>query len=339
MNNNLTSLEKVPSIMVERTSFKPYQYPEAFGFWEEQQKCHWLTSALPFDKAKHDYYTKLSPAEQELIRKLLLGFTQAECCIGKYWGQYVSRWFPHSEVQMMGNTFAAWESIHAVAYNKLSDVLGLEDHNVFLEQSEASDKLTYLSGVLDINQETRDVDRIAKTLAIYSGFGEGVSLFSSFGILMNFSRRGLMTEMGTIIIYSIRDESVHSQAGCWLFNKLMEEHYQGKVPQELQDDIYYAASEVVRLEGAFLDMVFSQYDGLMHLSDLKEFIKFRANTKLEEMNLKPLFNFDEAAAKEVSSWFTTESGYGVIDTDFFADKETGYTRGGTDFSGVDFSEL
>ena len=123
---------------------------------------------------------------------------------------------------MMAGAFGSFEGIHTIGYAFLNDTLGLKDYDAFLAEPTAKAKIDRL---VDINAKEASREDIAKSLAVFSGFVEGVSLFSSFAILFNFSRFNKLKGVGQIISWSVRDESLHSQAGCWLFREYIKENH------------------------------------------------------------------------------------------------------------------
>lgn len=229
------------------------------------------------------------------------------------------------KVAFTGNT------IHAVAYNFLSDTLGLEEHDAFLKEPTAAAKLDNI-----INRKENSLYDIALSLAVYSGFAEGVSLYSSFAILLSFSQRNLLKGVGEIIAWSVVDERIHSYAGCWLYRQLVAEHPY-ILESDIEERILEAADITLKLEFDFIDMVF---DGVevkgISAAGVKEFMKHRANLKLEELNIKPVYEVDETLQREVSDWFylSTES---ENHTDFFAARPTNYTKGSFDPNLVDWA--
>jgi ribonucleoside-diphosphate reductase beta chain len=276
----------------------------------------------------NDWKLKLSDTEKSIVGQILKGFTQSEVFIQEYWGQKVGKWFKKPEIQMMAATFSAFESIHAVAYAYLNQSLGLEDFAAFLHEPTAKAKIDRL-----INAKSKTKEEIAKSLAVFSGFNEGVNLFSSFAVLLNFSRFNLMKGLGQIIAFSIKDESLHSEAGCWLFRTFVKE-YPEIWTDELKEEVYEAARLTITLEDAFIDKTFELGDPEgMTASDLKVFIRHRANTKLEDLGLKKNWKNLDKAALERMSWFDILSA-GVSHSDFFASRVTDYSKGSVDFSGV-----
>jgi ribonucleoside-diphosphate reductase beta chain len=168
-------------------------------------------------------------------------------------------------------------------------------------------------------------------LAVFSAFTEGVNLFSSFAVLMSFQLRNLMKGTGQIVAWSVRDESLHSQAGCWLFRTLIEENEHLNTP-ELSQAIYDACSASVQLEFDFIDKAFEMGDieGLS-TAQLKNFIKERANQKLIELGFKPLYNDINPNLLKQMEWFGHLTG-GVEQQDFFSGRVTSYSKSSADWS-------
>jgi ribonucleoside-diphosphate reductase beta chain len=276
----------------------------------------------------NDWKLNLTDSERNIIGHILKGFTQSEIFIQEYWGRNVGNWFKKPEIQMMAATFSSFESIHAVSYAYLNQSLGLEDFEAFLHEPTAKAKIDRL-----ISTKGKSKEEIARSLAIFSAFNEGVNLFSSFALLLNPSRFNKMKGLGQIIAFSIKDESLHSQAGCWLFRTFIQEN-PGLMTESLKEEIYDAARLTITLEDAFITKAFSigSMEGLTE-EDLKNFIRFRCNTKLNDLGLKKLWKKIDKIALERMAWFDIMSG-GVNHADFFAQRVTDYSKGSIDFNGI-----
>lgn len=316
------------ALLTPRPTYAPFEYEQAYKYWELQQQSHWLHTEIAMASDINDWKMTLTDTEKNVVGHILKGFTQSEVFIQEYWGSLVSKWFKKPEIQMMAATFSAFESIHAVAYAYLNQSLGLEDFSAFLHEPTAKAKIDRL-----ILTKGKSKEEIAKSLAIFSAFNEGVNLFSSFAVLLNFSRLNKMKGLGQIIAFSIKDESLHSEAGCWLFRTLISE-YPDIWTDELKKEIYEAARYTIELEDNFIDKTFELGDmeGLT-ASDLKAFIRHRCNTKLGDLGLKQNWkNIDKDALARME-WFDVMSA-GVNHADFFAQRVTDYSKGATDFSNI-----
>ena len=320
------------SILTPRPVYAPFEYEQAYKYWELQQQSHWLHSEILMAQDIHDWKTLLTPGEKKVVGNILKGFTQSEIFIADYWTTKVQKWFKKPEIQMMAATFGSFESIHAVSYAYLNQSLGLEDFDAFLHEPAAKAKIDRL-----IETGGNKKEDIARSLAIFSAFNEGVNLFSSFAVLLNFSRFNKLKGVGQIIAYSIKDECLHADAGCWLFRTFVDE-FPEILTDEFKKTIYEAARITVELEDAFIDMAFEDgsVEGL-DPKDLKTFIRHRANTKLEDLGFRSNWKNINKEALERMAWFDALSA-GVHMQDFFAGRVSDYAKGMIQFTDEIFEE-
>tara|TARA_R110000851_G_scaffold26629_1_gene75309 strand:- start:304 stop:1185 length:882 start_codon:yes stop_codon:yes gene_type:complete len=278
-----------------------------------------------------DWNENIKPHEKNLVGNILLGFAQTECAVSDYWTGMVTKWFPKHEIRQMAMMFGSQETIHAVAYSYLNETLGLEDYTAFLHEPSMADKFDFLmSTKADYTDkdllESKDARKeVARSLAIFSAFAEGVSLYSSFAVLYSFQMRNLLKGIGQQMKWSVRDESLHSKMGCRLFNHMCSEDE--NLRGEVADSIYEAAKLMVDMEHTYIDKIFEMGD-IENLTayDLKNFIYRRTNEKLQELGLKPIFEYDEKSADNLD-WFYHLTG-GHTHTDFFAIRPTDYAKAG-----------
>jgi ribonucleoside-diphosphate reductase beta chain len=319
-------MAKKLNLLHERIIYKPFEYPQAYEYWLNQQQAHWLHTEIPMMSDLNDWNSNLNKTEKNIIGSILKGFAQTETIVNDYWSGLVTKWFRKPEVIMMATTFGAFETIHAEAYSLLNETLGLDNFSEFLEDEATMAKIENLMSVRDSFNGEKNVPEIAKSLAIFSAFTEGVNLFSSFAILLSFKMRNKLKGVGQIVEWSIRDESMHSEAGCWLFRTLIEENPYLKT-KELETAINEAALLSLKLELDFIDKVFELGD-LEGCSkyDLQNFIKNRVNTKLGDLGYNPIITDIDLTAVERMKWFDHLSA-GKQHTDFFANRVTNYSKG------------
>jgi ribonucleoside-diphosphate reductase beta chain len=308
-----------------RPHYKPFEYQTAFEFYKDQHRAHWLADEVPLSSDLNDWKLKLTESEKNLIGNILKSFAQTETYVNDYWSTKVAVWFPKHEIKAMACAFADFESIHAEAYARLNEELGLDDFEAFMEDEEAKAKIDRL---VELPGDTlRDK---ALSLAIFSAFTEGVNLFSSFAVLMSFQLRNLMKGTGQIVEWSVRDESLHSKAGCWLFRTMMEE--MPELNEGMEKQIYEACDLSVKLEFDFIDKAFEmgEIEGL-NKNQLKNFIKERANQKLIELGYNPLYNDIDPNLLKQMEWFGHLTS-GKTHQDFFAGRVTDYSKSTADWS-------
>ena len=316
----------------ERIAYKPFEYPEYYTEgWLKQAQAFWLHTEISMQSDIKDWNEKLNEKEKNAVGNILLGFAQTECAVSDYWTQKVVSWFPKHEIRQMAMMFGSQETVHAVAYSYLNETLKLEDYEAFLHEpatAERFDNLVAYSG--------SDTTGIAKSLAVFSAFAEGVSLYSAFAVLYSFQLRNLLKGIGQQMKWSVRDESLHSKMGCKLFRDMC---YEDKsLLLNCRNDVLKAAETMIELEEKYIDKMFEMGDieGIKSY-DLKQFIRKRTNEKLVELgyiDLGSYFAFEKDAADNLN-WFYHLTG-GVTHTDFFAIRPTDYSKAN---EGEDFGDI
>jgi ribonucleoside-diphosphate reductase beta chain len=315
-----------------RVEYKPFEYPEYYTEgWLKQAQAFWLHTEISMSGDVKDWNERLTDKEKSLVGNILLGFAQTECAVSDYWTQKVVGWFPKHEIQQMAMMFGSQETIHAVAYSYLNETLGLEDFKAFLHEPATAKRFENL-----VAYEGNSPRGIASSLAIFSAFAEGVSLYSAFAVLYSFQMRNLLKGIGQQMKWSVRDESLHSKMGCRLFRHMCEEDNQ--LLDLCRSNVIKAAEDMVQLEAKYIDKMFEagEIEGI-DSHDLINFIKKRANEKLVELgyvDLGSYFPFNPKAAANLD-WFYHLTG-GVTHTDFFAIRPTDYSKAN---EGEDFEDI
>ena len=323
-------------LFTERIPYKPFEYPEYYTEgWLKQAQAFWLHTEIPMSGDVKDWNEKLTPEEKNLVGNILLGFAQTECAVSDYWTQKVVSWFPKHEIQQMAMMFGSQETIHAVAYSYLNETLGLEDYEAFLHEPATAARFDNL-----VSYDGNDPVGIGKSLAVFSAFAEGVSLYSAFAVLYSFQMRNLLKGIGQQMKWSVRDESLHSKMGCQLFRQMCSQ-----IPglkEECEPHIFEAALTMHNAEIDYINKIFEMGD-IENLTkyDLTHFIKKRLGDKLAELGYTSKkykqwdFTFYDPKCIANMSWFDHLTG-GHTHTDFFAVRPTDYSKAN---EGEDFEDI
>jgi len=301
--------------------YKPFAYPWAYEAWLMQQRIHWLPEEVPLADDVKDWKTTLKPEEKHLLTQIFRFFTQADIEVNNCYMRHYSRVFKPTEVQMMLAAFSNMETIHIAAYSHLIDTLGLPDdeYQAFLKYKEMKEKYDYMQGFT-----VESKYEIAKTLAAFGAFTEGLQLFASFAILLNFQRFGKMRGMGQIVAWSARDESLHTESIIKLFKAFLGEN--PDVDQKaLKIDLYKICDTIVNLEDNFIQLAFG-VGGIEGLTaeEVKMYIRYIADRRLLQLGLEPLYK----VSKNPLPWMD-EILNGVEHTNFFENRVTEYTKAAT----------
>lgn len=307
------------SITTKRHTYKPFSYPWAYEYFKLQNKLHWLPDEVPMSGDVVDWKKNLSDKEKNLITQILRFFTQGDIDVAEgYYDKYMPILGKTPEIRMMLGSFAAMEGVHIDAYSHLLTTLGFEDkeYEAFTQYKAMADKHDFFA-----LHDPSNLEEIARTLAVYSAFGEGLQLFSSFIILLNFPRHGKMRGMGQIVTWSVRDESLHVEGMIKLFRTLLEENPNIITPG-FKKSIYDACRKMVDLEDSFIDLAFEQggIDGLGP-QDVKAYIRYIADRRLISLGLKGHYGIKTNPLPWVEEILN-----GVEHANFFENRSTEYSK-------------
>jgi ribonucleoside-diphosphate reductase beta chain len=317
----------------ERVEYKPFEYPVYYEEgWLKQAQAFWLHTEISMQGDVKDWNEHLEEHEKNLVGNILLGFAQTECAVSDYWTTMVTNWFPKHEIKQMAMMFGSQETIHATAYSYLNETLGLDDFKAFLHEPTIANKFEYLMSTKDeythedLSKSSEAREEVARSLAIFSAFAEGVSLYSSFAVLYSFQLENKLKGIGQQMKWSVRDESLHSKMGCMLFKHMCDEYPELK--GSVKDKVFEAAELMVDMELKFIDKMFEMGDlNNLKAVDIKNFIKKRANEKINELGYEgDYFTYNQESASQLD-WFYHLTG-GNTHTDFFAIRPTDYSKPG-----------
>lgn len=303
----------------KRPYFKPFNYPWAYDAWLMSEQASWLHTEVPMVEDVKDWTNKLTDNEKYFLTQIFRFFTQGDIDVSEGYVTKYMPMFPQPEVRMMLSSFAAREALHVAAYSHLIETLGMPESTYaeFLEYQAMKDKHEYFQEMAE-----KDDHSIAQQIASFSAFTEGMQLFSSFIMLLNFQRHGLMKGMGQIITWSIADETLHTESMIKLFRTFIEEN-KHIWNDKLKSEIYTIASKMVDLEDKFIDLAFSM-GPMRELSpdDVKKYIRYICDRRLIALGLKGIYKVKKNPLPWVEEMINIPS-----HTNFFEQKSSDYSKG------------
>ena len=310
----------LPGLMTSSGGYKPFRYPWAYDFWKKQQQVHWMPEEVPLGEDLKDWAVKLNDKERNLLTQIFRFFTQSDVEVQDNYMERYGRVFKPTEVKMMLASFANMETIHIAAYALLLETIGMPEteFSAFMEYEAMKAKHDYMQTFgVDSNAD------ICRTLAMFGGFTEGLQLFASFAMLMNFPRFNKMKGMGQIVSWSIRAESLHCDGIIKLYHAFNKET--GAVTKAVADDIVDCCKTVVKMEDAFIDLAFEAGDIQgMTPDDIKSYIRFIADWRLRQLQLPEVYGVKENPLPWLQSLLS-----GVEHANFFEARATEYSKAAT----------
>ena len=305
----------------DRDSFKPFHYPWAYDAWLKHEQAHWLHSEVPMAEDVKDWKNKLSPAQKHFLTNIFRFFTQGDIDVA---GGYVNNYLPYfkqPEVRMMLLGFSAREALHVAAYSHLIETLGMPDSTYaeFLDYQQMREKHDYF---MELSSKNGTQQSVATNIAAFSAFTEGMQLFSSFIMLLNFPRHGMMKGMGQIVTWSIVDETMHAENMIKLFRTYIEENRE-LWNDDLKGKIYTIAEKMVELEDKFIDLAFEMGE-MPDLTpeDVKKYIRYIADRRLISLGMRGIYKVKKNPLPWVEEMINAP-----VHGNFFENRVTDYAKG------------
>jgi ribonucleoside-diphosphate reductase beta chain len=314
-------------LLKEKAVYKPFRYPWCYDAWLTQQRIHWLPEEIPLAEDVRDWQKNLTAHEKNLLTQIFRFFTQADVEVNNCYLRHYTTVFKPTEVLMMMTAFASMETIHVAAYSHLLDTIGMpeSEYSAFLKYKEMKDKYDYMQ-----NCNVNNKREIAKTVAVFSAFTEGLQLFASFAILLNFPRFNKMKGMGQVVTWSVRDETLHCNSMIKIFNTFCAEN-PGLLDESLKKEITDACRTIVEHEDAFIDLAFEMgpIEGLT-AQQIKDYIRWIANRRLVQLKLDEIYDVKDNPLEWIDTMLN-----GVEHMNFFEGRATEYSKASTKGSWVE----
>lgn len=313
-------------LLTPSQGYKPFRYPWAYDFWQVQQRIHWLPEEVPLGEDVQCWSTILNDKERHLLTQVFRWFTQADIEVQDNYMERYARVFKPTEVKMMLASFANMETIHIDAYSQILETVGMPDseYQAFMEVDVLREKHDFMAQF-----NTNSHEDILKTVAIFGAFVEGLQLFATFAILMNFPRFNKMRGMGQIVSWSVRDESLHCDGMIQIYHNLKREVKVDMVAVEAA--ILGHCLHVVGMEDRFIDLAFEMggVEG-MEASDIKQYIRFIADWRLRQLGMPEYFGVSENPLPWLQALLS-----GQEHANFFETRSTEYSKASSSGSWLD----
>lgn len=308
-----------------RFRFKPFEYPDLIDYRTAIRTSRWHVEEFDFGEDIQDFHTTLNAKEKNCIKNTMLAISQVEAAsVKKFWGD-IGTIFPKPEIEMVGVTFAENEVVHSESYSKLLEELGFnDDFDKLIDNPVIAGRVNYLTKYLKNSGENKRQFDVLKT-TLFALFVENTSLFGQFLIGKSFRKhKNLLKSIDNVILSTQNDELVHAQFGIELIQIVKQEN-----PDWFNEAFYHkielACKKAYKAEEAIIDWIFEKGDlDFITAYDVKEFLKRRFNSSMEEIGAKAVFEEDPESKKK-TKWFDEEI-EGYIRNDFFNTKSRNYNK-------------
>ena len=311
-------------IFEKRDTIQPYEYPNLLKYVNAIHQSFWTPDHFTYDRDINDFLVKLTPNEQDVIKKSMLAIGVVENKVKTFWARIDMR-MPKTEIAMVGHTFSGNECIHQLTYERLLNLLGLEKEfenviNIPCMQGRSEYLGKYLQGVYSKSNK-----EFTKSLILFTLLVENASLFSQFLIVSSFSKhKNIMSNFNAVISATAREEIIHAKFGEELINIIRNE-YPDWFDLDMEDKIRRNIKKAFVAESEVLDWIFEKGElEFLKKEEILEFLKDRFNRSLNQIGYKNEFIINSKLLK--SSEYLDVQLLATASFDFFNEKSTDYSQ-------------
>lgn len=316
------------NIFQKRVNIKPLEYPELISFKDAIRHSYWIHTEFNTTGDVQDFKTKISLQEKQVMSKSMLGISQIEVNVKRFWGNLYNH-FPKPEIDDVGTTFADSEVRHKDAYSFLLEQLGMdEDFEKIYEIPAIIDRVEYLDNFMNIKDYEGDEDtkqRFVLTVILFSLFVEHISLFGQFLIMMSFNKhKNLFKGISNIVEATSKEEEIHGRFGIALYEIIKEERPE-LFTEDFYDKLKTLSEKAFKAENKVIDWIYEDGDvDFISKATVKAYITNRFNKSLQILGIDPMFDVDKDLLKE-TEWFDVEV-LVTKENDFFNKRSTEYSK-------------
>jgi ribonucleoside-diphosphate reductase beta chain len=219
------------------------------------------------------------------------------------------------------------EANHCVAFEYVLETFPLDRdkvYNVHLNTDSMEKKESFINKYLiRMTENTLDISTLegkkdfVRNLVATNIVMEGIWFYSGFMVALSFRQRNQLRNLGSMINWVIRDESLHLKFGINLLHTVLEENPE-ILTQEFADEIKNIVIEGVELEAAYNRDLFPK--GILGLNAdyINQYVQHMADRRLEELGLEAHYNVTNPA-----KWMATSTDvYELVN--FFEAQNTSY---------------
>ena len=312
-------------IFEEQISRKPDNYPWTEEFITAMHSGFWTDEEFNFQSDIQDFKVNLNDDERDMVSRSLSAIAQIEVAVKTFWAK-VGENLPHPSITDLGYVMANVEVIHNNAYERLLDVL---DMNEIFEENLKLDiiqnRVKYLRKYLHKYYKNAKKQYVY-SLILFTLYVENVSLFSQFYTINYFNRyRNLLKDTAQQVKYTSREELLHAMVGMKLVNVIREE-YPEIFDDEFIERIRHECEEAYKAEAKIIEWSVNGYESeYLSTPILQNFLKNRFNESLKEIGIDPVFTDVDDTLLEKTEWFE-EDVLGNAATDFFHSRPIEYSK-------------
>ncbi|MCY4419468.1 MAG: ribonucleotide-diphosphate reductase subunit beta [Cytophagales bacterium] len=264
----------------DRFVLYPIEHSDIWEYYKKAEAAFWTAAEIDLSQDLHDW-EKLNEGERHFILHVLAFFAASDGIVNENLAEHFVSEVQYTEAKFFYGFQIAVENIHSEMYSLLIDT--------YVKDPAEKNKLFHAIETMDCVRKKAtwalrwiDKGNFAERLIAFAAV-EGIFFSGSFCAIFWLKSRGLMQGLGLSNELISRDEGLHCDFACLLYN----EHLEERLPEK---QVIGIIQDAVNVEQEFVsDSLPVSLIG-MNAKDMCQYIEFVADRLLTELRCPKIYN-------------------------------------------------
>jgi ribonucleoside-diphosphate reductase beta chain len=281
-------------------TLRPMKYPVFFEMFKTAIRNTWTVEEVDFSTDVTDLRSRMKPAEQHLIKRLIAFFATGDSIVCNNLVLNLYKHVNSPEARMYLSRQLYEEALHVQFYLTLLDTYVANPderaeafaavENIPSIQKKAQFCFKWMDSIQDLNKIRSDDDTRAflLNLVCFAACIEGLFFFAAFAYVYFLRSRGLLQGLATGTSWVFRDESAHIAFALEVIATVRRER-----PDLFDESLGRRVTEMLReavdCELTFAEDTLSMGVSGLSIMDMREYLQYIADRRLEALQLQSLF--------------------------------------------------
>ena len=304
----------------------PIRYQWAYDLYNQAVRNTWFPHEIAL-KEDLDDWQKMTDDERHAVEFLISFFNPAELIVNRSIALGIYPYLKSPECHLYLAKQMWEEANHCVAFEYVLQTFPIDRDRAFslhLNVPSMTAKEAFINKYMKrMTENTLDVSTaegkkdFIRNLTATNIVMEGIWFYSGFMVALSFRQRNQLRNLGSMINWVLRDESLHLKFGINLIHNILEENPE-LVNADFAEEIRGIVVEGVNLETNFNKDLFPR--GILGLNAdyVNQYVQYVADRRLEELGLGKAYNVTNPA-----KWMATSTDVFEL-VNFFEAQNTNY---------------
>ncbi len=310
----------------EDMNLHPLNYKWAYDLYNQAVRNTWFSHEIALKEDLEDW-NKMTDDERHAVEFLMAFFNPAELIVNRSIALGIYPYLKSPECHLYLAKQMWEEANHCVAFEYVLETFPLDRDKVYtvhLNLPSMQAKEHFIFKYMErMTEKSLDIATIEgkkdflRNLVATNIVMEGIWFYSGFMVALSFRQRNQLRNLGSMINWVLRDESLHLKFGINLIHNVLEEN-PDLLTEEFAEEIRQLIITGVELEVAYNKDLFPK--GILGLNAdyVNQYVQYVADRRLEELGLPKHFNVTNPA-----KWMATSTDVFEL-VNFFEAQNTSY---------------